>query len=135
LRRMGCGLSRLFGGVTVIREGPLYGLRADLTDIPDVFPALAAVAACAGTRSELLGVGRAREARDDAVAAMAEGLRALGGNVTEFADGIAIDPAPLHGGVVDSRGDERVAKAFSVLGLAVPGITVDGADAVARPTI
>jgi 3-phosphoshikimate 1-carboxyvinyltransferase len=129
---MGCSVSRLPGGVTVRRTGPLYGLRENLRDISDVFPTLAVVAACAQGRSELLGVGHTRGQESDRIAAVAAGLRALGGRVEEYADGIAIEPAPLHGGVVDAAGDHRIAMAFSVLGLDVPGIAIEGADAVAK---
>jgi 3-phosphoshikimate 1-carboxyvinyltransferase len=132
LGRMGCSVSRLPGGVTVRRTGPLYGLRENLRDISDVFPTLAVVAACAQGRSELLGVGHTRGQESDRIAAVAAGLRALGGRVEEYADGIAIEPVPLHGGVVDAAGDHRIAMAFSVLGLDVPGIAIEGADAVAK---
>jgi 3-phosphoshikimate 1-carboxyvinyltransferase len=131
LERMGCSVSRSFGGITVRREGRLYGLRESLADLPDAFPALAVVAACAETRSELLGLGRTRRLAADRVSAVAAGLRALGADVAEFADGIAIDPAPLHAGVVDSAGDDRVAMAFAVLGLALPGVEIEGTEAVA----
>jgi 3-phosphoshikimate 1-carboxyvinyltransferase len=52
--------------------------------------------------------------------------------VTAYADGIEIVPGPLHGGVVESAGDHRIAMAFSILGLLVPGVVVDGAEAVSK---
>jgi 3-phosphoshikimate 1-carboxyvinyltransferase len=132
LGRMGCSVSRLVGGVTVRRTGALYGVRENIRDISDVFPTLAVVAACAEGRSEILGVGHTRGQESDRIAAVAAGLRALGGRVEEYADGIAIDPVPLHGGVVDAAGDHRVAMAFSILGLAVPGVAIEGSEAVAK---
>ncbi len=132
LAAMGCAVSARFGGVTVRRSGSLYGVREDLADISDTFPTLAVVAACAGGRSELLGVGHTRRQESDRVAAVAAGLRALGAHVEEYADGLAVEPAPMHGGTVDAAGDHRIAMAFSVLGLLVPGVVVEGADAVAK---
>lgn len=132
LARMGCRVSHHFGGVTVRREGPLYGIRADMRDISDTFPSLAVVAACAEGRSELLGLGHTRRQESDRIAAVAAGLRALGGRVTEYADGLAIDPVPLHGGVVDAAGDHRIAMAFSILGLQVPGVSVEGSESVGK---
>jgi 3-phosphoshikimate 1-carboxyvinyltransferase len=132
LERMGCKVSRLLGGVRVSGNGSLYGVRENVRDISDVFPSLAVVAACAQGRSEILGVGHTRGQESDRIAAVAAGLRALGGHVDEYADGIAIDPVPLHGGVVDAAGDHRIAMAFSVLGLAVPGIAIEGAESVAK---
>ncbi len=132
LGRMGCAVSRLVGGVTVRRTGPLYGVRENVRDISDVFPTLAVVAACAQGRSEILGVGHTRGQESDRIAAVAAGLRALGGRVDEYADGIAIEPVPLHGGAVDAAGDHRVAMALSILGLLVPGVAIDGAETVAK---
>jgi 3-phosphoshikimate 1-carboxyvinyltransferase len=132
LAQMGCGVTHHFGGVTVRRTGPLYGIRTDLRDISDTFPSIAVVAAVAEGRSELLGLGHTRRQESDRIAAVAAGLRALGCGVTEYADGIAIDPAPLHGGVVDAAGDHRIAMAFSILGLEVPGVVIEGSDAIAK---
>lgn len=132
LRQMGCSVSTLFGGVSVRRTGALYGIREDLRDISDTFPTIAVVAAFAQGPSELLGLGHTRKQESDRIAAVAAGLRALGGDVTEYADGIRIVPAPLHGGVVDACGDHRIAMAFSVLALVVPGVSIEGSDVVAK---
>ena len=132
LRRMGCGVSTLFGGVTVHRDGSLYAVRENVRDISDTFPTLAVVAACAEGTSEILGVGHTRRQESDRVAAVAEGLRALGGDVTEYGDGLRIRPVPLHGGVVDAAGDHRIAMAFAVLGLVVPGVVIEGAESVTK---
>lgn len=132
LREMGCSVSTLFGGITLRRDGPLFGIRENVRDISDTFPTLAVVAACAEGESELVGVGHTRRQESDRVAAVANGLRALGGDVTEYADGIRIRPVPLHGGVVDAAGDHRIAMAFAILGLFVPGVWVEGAGSVSK---
>lgn len=133
LERMGCAVGRRGGGaVSVRRAGTLFGLTADLRDCSDVFPTLAIVAACAATPSELTGVAHTRLQESDRVSAVAAGLRALGADVAEWADGLRIVPRPLHAGVVDSAGDHRIAMAFSVLGLAVPGVAIEGAEAVSK---
>lgn len=132
LEAMGCRVSRFFGGITVRRTGPLYGVREDARDIWEVFPALAVVAACAQGRSEILGLGHARQQGSDPVAAVAAGLGALGGRATVYSDGLAIEPAPLHGGVIEADGDHRVAMAFAILGLQVPGVAIEGAEAASR---
>lgn len=132
LERMGCSVSRRDRSVTVKRYGSLLGIIADLRDCSDVFPTLAAVAARASTPSELLGVGHTRLQESDRIAAVAAGLRALGGDVTESSDGLRIVPRPLHAGVVDAAGDHRIAMAFSILGLEVPGVAIEGSEAVAK---
>lgn len=132
LERMGCSVTRRDDSVTVKRSGSLFGVIADLRDCSDVFPTLAVVAACASTPSELLGVGHTRLQESDRIAAVAAGLRALGGEVIESSDGLRVLPRPLRGGAVDAAGDHRIAMAFSILGLEVPGVGIEGSDAVTK---
>jgi 3-phosphoshikimate 1-carboxyvinyltransferase len=131
IEEMGCRVRRA-AGVTVSRTGSLHGIRRDVRDCADVFPTLAVIAACAETPTEITGIGQTRRPGADPVAAVAAGLRALGGRVTEFSDGLRVEPAPLRGGVVDACGDHRVAMAFSILGLQVPGVAIEGSDVVGR---
>ena len=50
----------------------------------------------------------------------------LGVCVEELADGVCIYPAEkIHGGIIDTYDDHRVAMAFSLIGLRVPGIVID----------
>jgi 3-phosphoshikimate 1-carboxyvinyltransferase len=48
---------------------------------------------------------------------MASGLRAIGVDVHELADGADIVGGSLAGGVIDSHGDHRIAMSFAVAGL------------------
>ena len=132
LGAMGCSVDRGSGSVTVRRTGALYGVREDLRDISDTFPTLAVVAACASGRSEFLGLGHTRGQESDRIGAVAAGLRALGVRATVYADGIEIVPGPLTGATVDAAGDHRIAMAFSILGLQVPGVAIDGAEVVVK---
>jgi 3-phosphoshikimate 1-carboxyvinyltransferase len=52
-------------------------------------------------------------------------LSGLGALVTEMDDGLRIEPAPLHGGAFATYDDHRLATAAAVLGLVVPGVTVE----------
>ena len=132
LEEMGCRVDRRGGRVTVSRAGSLRGIVANVRDCSDVFPTLAAMAACADSPTELAGIAHTRKQESDRIAAVASALRAVGAGATEFADTIRIDPAPLHGGVVDAAGDHRIAMAFSILGLQVPGIAIEGSESVAK---
>lgn len=133
LEQMGCSVQRSAGGVTVHRVGALTAVRADLRDFSDSFPSLAVVAALALGSTEISGIGYTRRHESDRIAAVAAGLRALGAGADELADGLLIHPAPLlHGGTVSAAGDHRIAMAFAVLGLQVPGVVIDGAECVAK---
>jgi len=132
LARMGCRVTAGRGSVTVSRIGPLYGIRENVADCSDVFPTLAAVATQAETPTELGGIAHTRRQESDRIAAVAAAINALGGRATAYADAIRIEPVPLRGGVVDAAGDHRIAMAFSVLGLQVPGVAIDGAETVTK---
>jgi 3-phosphoshikimate 1-carboxyvinyltransferase len=132
LAAMGCGVSHRGGGVTVRRIGELHGIRANVRDCSDVFPTLAVVATQASGATELTGIGHTRKQESDRVTVVANGINALGGRAQAFADAIRVDPAPLHDGIVDACGDHRIAMAFSVLGLQVPGVAIKGAGSVTK---
>ena len=129
---MGCTVSHRSGAVAVHRAGELHGLRANVRDCSDVFPTLAVVATQASEPTELTGIGHTRKQESDRVHAVAAGIQALGGSAQAFADAIRIEPRPLHDGVVDAYGDHRIAMAFSILGLQVPGVAIKGAGAVSK---
>jgi 3-phosphoshikimate 1-carboxyvinyltransferase len=132
LEGMGCKVSRGKGTVTVERVGRLQGIVENVRDCSDVFPSLAVVATQCETPTELGGIAHTRLQESDRIRAVADGVNALGGRATPYADSIRIEPAPLHGGVVDAKGDHRVAMAFSVLGLQVPGIAIEGSESVSK---
>ena len=70
---------------------------------------------------------------EDRIALVARNLRAMGAEVEEFEDGLDVPGGQqLHGAVVDSGGDHRIAMAFAVAALRAEGDTqVLGADAAA----
>ena len=60
----------------------------------------------------------------DRLQATANNLRAMGAEVDEFDDGIAVSgPTQLRGAAIDSYGDHRIAMAFSVAALIAEGET------------
>lgn len=82
--------------------------------------------------SLISGAGELRVKESDRIAAMAEGLGALGADVTALEDGWAIrGPRHLEGARVRSYGDHRVAMALAVAGLLADGTTeIEGAESV-----
>ena len=127
LTRMGAICSAGPDGLTVTGSGTINGIEADLRDIPELCLPLTSVAALASGPSAFTGVGHTRAQETDRLAAIAKEINALGGNVTERSDGLAITPRPLRaepGHAFDSYDDHRMVMAAAVLGLAVPGIEV-----------
>jgi 3-phosphoshikimate 1-carboxyvinyltransferase len=121
------------GGLTVTGTGAIHGISADLSDVSEISPVLSALAALADSPSVLTGIGHQRLQETDRLAALASEINALGGEVTEIADGLEIRPRPLRAeGVFASHDDHRLVMAAAVLGLAVPGIQVENAATVGK---
>ncbi len=97
----------------------------------DEFPILFVAAACARGRTVIRGAEELRYKESDRLGVMAAGLRRLGADVAEHADGLVIDGGELHGGRVDAQGDHRIAMAFAIAGIvAREPIEVIGTDHV-----
>jgi 3-phosphoshikimate 1-carboxyvinyltransferase len=122
LTAMGAEVTRTEGGLTVRGTGTLRGITADLSEVSELTPVIAALAALAEGPSELRGVAHIRGHETDRIAALATELGKAGAAVTEFPDGLRIEPRPLSGTSFETYADHRMAHAAAVIGLAVPGI-------------
>ncbi len=131
LERMGCRIERGVDAITV-HGGPLAGIDIDMNDISDTVMTLAAVACFATGPTTIRNVAHIRHKETDRLAALACELRRLGAGVDEFADGLTITPAPLHGAVVETYNDHRMAMSLALVGLKVPGIVIDHPACVAK---
>ncbi|WP_433297663.1 3-phosphoshikimate 1-carboxyvinyltransferase [Actinoplanes sp. CA-030573] len=122
LRSIGAEVTRSEDGLTVTGTGTLRGITADLSEVSELTPVISALAALADGPSELRGVEHIRGHETDRLAALATELGKVGAEVTEFRDGLRIEPRPLHGASLETYADHRMAHAAAVIGLAVPGI-------------
>ena len=111
----------------VVRPAALHGVSIGGPLVPnliDEIPVLAVAAACAEGRTEIRDAAELRVKETDRIDAMAKNLRALGADVEEFEDGLAIDgPCTLRGATVESYDDHRIAMAMGVAGLVATGET------------
>ncbi|MET0582429.1 MAG: 3-phosphoshikimate 1-carboxyvinyltransferase, partial [Pseudoxanthomonas sp.] len=108
----------------VVRHAELRGIQVPAEIVPDMideFPALFVAAACATGTTIVSGAAELRVKESDRLAAMSAGLRALGIQVDETADGAAIHGGQIGSGKVESHGDHRIAMAFSVAAQAALG--------------
>ncbi|SEN50755.1 3-phosphoshikimate 1-carboxyvinyltransferase [Actinacidiphila rubida] len=130
--RMGGSCDLTDRGLTLRGGGRVLGLTADLHDVGELAPVIAAVAALADGESELSGIAHLRMHETDRLAALAKEINGLGGDVTETEDGLRIRPRPLHGGVFHTYEDHRLATAAAVLGLVVDGVAVENVGTTAK---
>ena len=50
----------------------------------------------------------------------------------EFEDGLTITPRPLHGAVVQTYNEHRMAMSLALIGLRTPGVVIDNPGCVAK---
>ena len=136
LRRMGArieeeeltGQSELATSAHVtVTAGPLRGTVVDATEITglDEIPILAVAAACAEGTTVFRNMGELRVKESDRLAGTADLVRSFGADAHIAGDDLVITGVDhLTPGVVDARGDHRMAMAAAVAGLAVEGESV-----------
>ncbi len=122
LERIGAQCDLTADGLTVRGTGTIRGIDADLSEVSELTPVLAALCALADSPSHLSGIGHIRGHETDRLAALTRELTALGAEVTEEPDGLRIRPRPLRGGRFETYDDHRMAHAAAVIGLVVPGV-------------
>ncbi len=132
LERMGATVVLDDDGLTVTGGEKILGLDADLHDVGELAPVLAALCALASTPSRLRGIGHIRGHETDRLAALSAELRGLGADVTEHDDGLSFEPAELHGGTFGTYADHRMAHAGVVIGSAVEGVLVEDVATTAK---
>jgi 3-phosphoshikimate 1-carboxyvinyltransferase len=145
LERMGARIS-IFNRRTVAGEpvADLSVAHAELVateiapeEVPrlvDELPLFVLAASMAHGDSRVRGAEELRAKETDRIAAVADGLRAVGAHVSATRDGFRIRGVPTRprGGRMSSAGDHRVAMLAAVCGLASrDGVEIEGAEAVA----
>jgi len=112
--------------------GDLRSTEIDATDIPDLVPILAVVAAAAKGTTVIRNAGRLRIKESDRLVAMADMLGSLGADIRETEDGLVIHGGkPLTGGRVSSWGDHRIAMSAAIAAvLCTEPVLIQGAEAV-----
>ncbi|MFV8053327.1 3-phosphoshikimate 1-carboxyvinyltransferase [Mycobacterium sp. 48b] len=110
------------------------GFDADLHDVGELAPTVAALAALArdGATSRLRGIAHLRGHETDRLAALTTEINGLGGECSETDDGLLITARPLHGGTWRSYADHRMATAGAIIGLRVSGVEVENIETTAK---
>ncbi len=131
LREMGVRVKSNPSSV-VVNKSKLNPVKVDLSDCIDLLPTMAVLAAVADGVSEFTGIARARLKESNRVASVKEGLERMGIKVAEERNRMTITGSNPHGAVIDSKGDHRIAMAFSILGSLVGETIIDGAECVTK---
>ena len=129
-------------GAAVIDEGdtitvahrPLQAFSFDATHCPDLFPALAVLAAAANGTSIIRGTSRLENKENNRAESLKEEFEKLGIEIDlEEEDVMKVQGGKILSGTVESHSDHRIAMALSIAGLAAEGpVTIEGAECVAK---
>ena len=123
-------------GDVEVRSSELVGATVNASEVPsliDELPLLAVAASHARGETVVRGAEELRTKESDRIEGIVEELRRIGAHIRATRDGFRVRgvPARLRGGVVDSRGDHRLAMLGAVVGVASrEGVELRGAEAV-----
>lgn len=132
-REMGAGVQWEDGSVT-LTPGALQGIDIDVSDVPDLVPAIAAAACAAKETTRILNAGRLRIKESDRLQSVTRVLGGLGADIKEGEDSLTIRGGKaLTGGTVDSWGDHRIAMMAAIAApLCSNPVTIRNAEAVKK---
>ena len=119
----------------LVKSSTLRGTEIGGSIIPtliDELPVIAAMACFAEGQTVIRDAGELKVKESNRIEVMVRNLSAMGADVTETEDGMIIRGGrPLHGAVIDSKLDHRIAMTFAVAGLCAEGETeIKGAECV-----
>lgn len=132
LERMGCNVQWETNAVVVQGPEKLVGISTDLAAISDTAPTLAAIAPFACSPVEIRGLAHTRLQETDRVHALTTELRRMGVLVDESHGSMRITPTTPHAATIRTYDDHRIAMAFAVTGLRVPGLVIDDPGCTAK---
>jgi 3-phosphoshikimate 1-carboxyvinyltransferase len=138
LGQMGAAVEWRPEGVTVAApaDGRLRGVDLDLNHIPDMVQTLCVVALFADGPTTVRNVWNLRVKETDRLAALETELRKLGATVETGRDWIRVTPPPADrpaaGARIATYDDHRMAMAFAVAGLRMPGVVIQDPGCTAK---
>lgn len=114
LQCMGAEVEYRENGI-VVRRNTLKPIEIDVSQIPDLVPALAVLGCAVEGKMRIYNAGRLRYKESDRLHAMACELEKIGADITEYEDSLVINgTGTLDGGEVESHSDHRIAMALTV---------------------
>lgn len=118
----------------VVAPGKLNGIVIDASQIPDMVPILAVLAAVAEGDTVIRNAGRLRIKESDRLATVTQVMTTLGADIDEKPDGLVIHGvSKLAGREVSSHNDHRIAMMAAIASLVSEGkVKIKGKEAVAK---
>lgn len=131
LEHMGCTLKIEENQIGVCGAS-LKGVDVDMSDTPDAVPAIAVVASFAKGKTRISNIKHLREKECDRIDAVSSQLMKMGIEVVQGEDYLEITGGEPKGARIETFNDHRIAMAFSIPGLIVPGMEIENETCVEK---
>lgn len=130
LKEMGCSLADTPEGIVVSAppSGIYSGITVNMGDCSDQTMTLAAIAPFASGPVKIRGIEHICLQESNRIQAICKELTRIGISCKKSDTGIDILPGIPHGATIQTYEDHRIAMAFSLVGLRVPGIIISNPD-------
>jgi 3-phosphoshikimate 1-carboxyvinyltransferase len=131
LEQMGCIL-KIEDTQIGVCGGPLKAVDVDMSDTPDAVPAIAVVASFAKGKTRITNIKHLRQKECDRIDAVSSQLMKMGIIVKQGEDFLEITGGNPKGARIETFNDHRIAMAFSIPGLIIPGIEIENETCVEK---
>ncbi|MBT4286765.1 MAG: 3-phosphoshikimate 1-carboxyvinyltransferase [Deltaproteobacteria bacterium] len=131
LERMGCIL-KIEDTQIGVCGGTLKAVDVDMSDTPDAVPAIAVVASFAKGKTRITNIKHLRQKECDRIDAVSSQLMKMGIIVKQGEDFLEITGGNPKGARIETFNDHRIAMAFSIPGLIIPGIEIENETCVEK---
>lgn len=131
LEKMGCTV-KIEENQIGVGGSELIGIDVDMSDTPDAVPAIAVVASFAKGITRIYNIKHLREKECDRIAAVSSQLLKMGITVRQGDDFLEITGGQPKGATIETFNDHRIAMAFSMPGLIIPGIEIENETCVEK---
>jgi len=115
-----------------VEKSQLKSVEVDVSDCPDLFPAICALCAMTDGVSTITGIRRLRIKESNRVQAMSNGLRQMGIRTEESENSLIVRGGRPRKAVLNPNRDHRIAMAFAVLALCADEATIVDSECVAK---
>jgi 3-phosphoshikimate 1-carboxyvinyltransferase len=123
LEAMGCAVFDEKDGIEVSGK-PLSAITADMSDMPDMVPTLAVVAAFAKGTTVIENVAHLKEKESDRLGSVVKELSKIGIEASCSDSGMIIKGGQPLSAEIDTYDDHRIAMSFALVGLKTSGIFI-----------
>ncbi|MCP3872514.1 MAG: 3-phosphoshikimate 1-carboxyvinyltransferase [Desulfobacteraceae bacterium] len=131
LKKMGCKVKIESNQIGVCGNS-LRGIDVDMSDTPDAVPAIAVVASFSEGKTKITNIKHLREKECDRIDAVSSQLKKMGIKVVQGDDFLEITGGKPKCARIETFNDHRIAMAFSIPGLKIPGMEIENETCVEK---